>query len=150
MSNISTRILLNDHILNCCLDEISTRYSKGQKIRVRVDEKPMAKGMRQLGYVWACIYPFLQGVYQRSTGERYDIDAVLHPYHVELFLKQTDSEISSLVDIGHGEHLIQIGMSSWKAGPMSSYIDWILRFYAVRGIYIPEADQYWNLSLIHI
>lgn len=144
MSGISTYIIRDEFKQKNCITEITARSNLVDNIRVRIDENPHPKSERQLGYVWACIYPFLQGVYQRTTGNKYDIDTMLHPYHVELFLKEASDELNQQVDMGHGSVIVRVGMRNWKAGHMSSFIEWILRFYAVRGIYIPEANQYWN------
>ena len=142
----STYIIRNDEIERNCLVEIQTRAAGTGELRVRIDEKPHPKSMRQLGYVWNCLYPYLQQMFESQTGQRFDIDKAIHPYHVELYNTHKASEISEVIDLplGYGPKIVTSAMSSWNAGPMASYIDWLLWFYANRGVSLPEADPFWK------
>lgn len=143
---VETYILLTDHIWKQAVASIKHLISVGAEVRIRIDTKPHGKSARQLGYVWSCLYPCLQQIFEHKTHVKISIDDI-HQFHVELFNEQNAKTISKVVDVEFlsvGPRIIKSSMSSWGAGEMSLYIEWLLRFYAMRSIELPEADPFWN------
>lgn len=141
--SVSTYEIASETILHNCLSEIAKR-SETQKLRVRIDEKKHPKSDRQLGYVWACAYPTIKGFLDHNTGQSFNIDNEIHPYHTEVFADDKTQSLRRELDLGAGPKIISTRMSRWNAKPMGDYINWLLPFYAERGLFIPEPDPYWK------
>lgn len=141
-----TYIIRNDHIWKQAVASVKHLVAMGSEVRVRIDTKPHPKSERQLGYVWSCLYPYLQKLFEHETHEKISLDDI-HQFHIELFNERNADSISKVVNIGFlsvGPRIIKSSMSSWGASSMSLYIEWLLRFYALRNIELPEADRYWK------
>ena len=137
-------ILLNDQIKQNCFTEIERRYGTVEPLIVSIDKRRQKTTVKQRGYVFGCAYSMIQAYLLENTGQRFNVQHMLHPYHVDWFSDSSTREVSSVVDMGGGERKVQTRMSQWNPAVMNDYIPWLQYTYAPRGLYIPDPDKFWK------
>ena len=54
------------------------------------------------------------------------------------------AKLRKALDMGMGPRVVSRQMSKFNSSQMSWYIEWLLKTYAERGLYIPDADPFYR------
>jgi len=135
--------IISQTVLGNCFEEVDKLSANNPNIRVRIDERKVPVSDAQRGYVFGGVYPTIKRYIYETTENRFDVNSIIHPYHVEAHNKECSTAMSKVFDLGLGEVEIRRRMSQWTKEPMTVYIDWLLSTYSARfGLYIESPDDW--------
>ena len=139
---VSPYIIRNPEIERTCIIEIETRAANCDHLLVLISEAKSAKSKAQLGYCWGVVYPHIRDYVNQFSDDTVFTSDDCHEYHIDLYGKSKHADISRAIDMGEGLRIVSRQMSRFTIMHMAGYLDWLLKMYAVKGLYIPDADPF--------